>query len=309
MASESLTRSARPWSTSSPSARATTHGIIIPTTSRRWTRSTMGNPPSFNNFATDPLFTGRQNKPRPAGLGPGSQYSIRPAFPNLTFGGGQEPNEVGFLSKLQLAQCPYTNWNDIYSFNDNISKVIGPAQPQGRTCTTRRPVKWNRIRKPRLIPGSLQLRQLHRDAEQHAGRIRQRLPRAISTVTARAAASVGNYWYSEIEAFVQDNWRVSRRVTLDFGMRFSHVVPTENLNDNSAAWLGSLILQPRPGERIYLSGLHSFHRRQGLPHGQPGRRRSQDRVYHISSLCRARWCRLPWAVTPQRPVPPRAWNG
>jgi len=48
-------------------------------------------------------------------------------------------------------------------------------------------------------------------------------------------------------------WRVSRRVTLDLGMRFSHVLPTENLNGNNAAWLRSSYSAAQ-AERIYLPG-------------------------------------------------------
>jgi hypothetical protein len=44
---------------------------------------------------------------------------------------------------------------------------------------------------------------------------------------------VGNYWYTDIEAFIQDNWRVSRRVTLDLGIRFYHQQPTESLDYNT----------------------------------------------------------------------------
>jgi hypothetical protein len=86
-------------------------------------RSTMGNPPSFNNFSTDRLFTGDVSKQKPAGLGTGSIF-YQTAVPNLTFGGGQEPNEAGFSPSCS-GQCPYTNWNDIYSVNDTLSKVWG----------------------------------------------------------------------------------------------------------------------------------------------------------------------------------------
>src|SRR5205807_6821262 len=57
-------------------------------------RSMMGNPPSFNNFATDPKFQADQNKKRP-GLSPGSQ-NIQIGIPEISFGGGQEPGEASF---------------------------------------------------------------------------------------------------------------------------------------------------------------------------------------------------------------------
>src|SRR5262249_47551366 len=88
-------------------------------------RASMGNPPSFLNFANDPSFQADQNKPRP-GLSPGSQ-NFQIGIPDFTFGGGQEPNEAGQngFSQVCSGDCPYTNWNDIYSFNDNLSKIWG----------------------------------------------------------------------------------------------------------------------------------------------------------------------------------------
>src|SRR5207253_7226313 len=70
---------------------------------------------------------------------------------------------------------------------------------------------------------------------------------------AEGGRAIGDFWYSEIEGFVQDNWRVSRRVTLDLGIRFSHVLPTVNLNKNTAQWLASSY-NPAQAERIYYPG-------------------------------------------------------
>jgi hypothetical protein len=86
-------------------------------------RVNMANPPSFDNFLTDPLFVADQNSTRPAGLGTGSIY-YQTAVPNVSFGGGNETGEASFSPGCS-GQCPYTNWNDIYSFNDALSKVWG----------------------------------------------------------------------------------------------------------------------------------------------------------------------------------------
>src|SRR5262249_15001218 len=85
-------------------------------------RANMANPPSFLNFADDPRFKTDQNKKRPT-LSPGSQ-NFQVGVPNFAFGGGQMPNQANFTSPCDQ-QCPNTNWNDIYSFNDTISKVWG----------------------------------------------------------------------------------------------------------------------------------------------------------------------------------------
>ena len=97
-------------------------GLLCPrpvpdSTVRPWAtrrRSTTLRP--IRNFLAD------QNKERP-GLSPGSQ-NLQIGIPNLSFGGGQLPNEASFTDPCS-GQCPYTNWNDIYSFNDTVSKVWG----------------------------------------------------------------------------------------------------------------------------------------------------------------------------------------
>ena len=213
-------------------------------------RSTMGNPPSFDNFATDPLFTNDMNKQRPAGMGVGSRF-YQTAVPNISFGGGQEPNEVSFSPGCS-GQCPYSNWNDIYSFSDNISKVWGKHNLKAGFY-------YEKTGKVEVGSGS---------QGSYLGSYNFGSTTAMPNNTqdgfanaflgdfqsySEGGRSIGNFWYSELEAFVQDNFRVSRRVTLDVGIRFSHVLPTENLNGNNAAWVRSSY-NPAQAERIYLPG-------------------------------------------------------
>ena len=213
-------------------------------------RSTMGNPPSFNNFSTDPLFTGDVNKQKPAGLGTGSIF-YQTAVPNLTFGGGQEPNEAGFSPSCS-GQCPYTNWNDIYSVNDTLSKVWGKHNVKVGFY-------YEKTGKVEVGSGS---------QGSYLGAYNFASSTAMPSNTqdgyanaflgnfnnySEGGRSVGDFWYSEVEAFVQDSWRVSRRLTLDLGVRFSHVLPTVNLNNNNAAWVRSSY-NAAQAERIYLPG-------------------------------------------------------
>ena len=51
---------------------------------------------------------------------------------------------------------------------------------------------------------------------------------AIGTFSSFQQASnyvEGNYVYDNREAYIQDNWKVNNRLTLDYGMRFAHVAP------------------------------------------------------------------------------------
>jgi len=211
-------------------------------------RSTMGNPPSFDNFATDPKFLADQNKARP-GLSPGSQ-NIQIGIPNLNFGGGQLPNEANFTDPCS-GQCPYTNWNDIYSFNDTLSKTWGKHNIKTGLYVER--------------TGKVEQNQF---SSSYLGAYDFSSTSAMPNNTQDGYANaflgnfnnyneggrvVGNYWYTDIEAFVQDNWRVSRRVTVDLGIRFYHQLPTENLDNNTTDFIRSAY-NPAQAMRLYYPG-------------------------------------------------------
>jgi hypothetical protein len=47
---------------------------------------------------------------------------------------------------------------------------------------------------------------------------------------------MGSYLFWTAEWYIQDNWRVTRRLTLDYGMRFYHIPATVDLNHNVATF-------------------------------------------------------------------------
>ena len=197
-------------------------------------RANLGNPPSFNNFATDPKFLADQNKKR-ATLSPGSQ-NFQVGVPNFSFGGGQEPNEASFTSPCDQ-QCPNTNWNDIYSFNDTVSKVLGSHNLKAGLYYERTgKVEYNQVQSNYLGAYSFASSSAMPNNTQD-GYANAFLGNFNSYI--EGGRVVGNYWYTDVEAFIQDNWRVSRRVTIDAGIRFYHYLPTENLNYNTTDWIQS----------------------------------------------------------------------
>ena len=210
-------------------------------------RITMGNPPSFNNFATDPLYVADQNSTRLAGLGTGSIF-YQTGVPNLSFGGGNETGEAS-MSPGCSGQCPYSNWNDIYSFNDALSKVWGKHNLKAG-------VFFERTGKVEVGSGS-------QGAQLGSYNFASGSAMPNNTQDGYANAFLGNFnsyseggravvnvWYSDLEFFLQDNWRVSRRVTVDLGIRFTHQVPSENLNNNTYDFLFSAYNRAQ-AERIY----------------------------------------------------------
>ena len=62
----------------------------------------------------------------------------------------------------------------------------------------------------------------------------------FDTYTESQFNPVGNYMFWNVEWFAQDNWRVTSKFTLDFGLRFTHMPPTIDRNHNVAAMDPSL---------------------------------------------------------------------
>ena len=213
-------------------------------------RSMMGNPPSFNDFATDPKFTNDQNKKR-AALSPGSQ-NFQVGIPNFSFGGGQSPNEASFADPCS-GQCPYTNWNDIYSFNDTISKVAGKHSLKAGLYYERTgKVEQNQATGAGSYLGAYSFASSSAMPNNTQDGYANAFLGNFNSYT-EGGRIVGDYWYTDIEAFVQDNWRVSRRVTLDLGIRFYHQLPTQNLDHNTTDWIRSSY-NPQQAMRLYLPG-------------------------------------------------------
>src|SRR3984893_1655645 len=44
----------------------------------------------------------------------------------------------------------------------------------------------------------------------------------------------GNFVYNNIEAYVQDNWKVNNRLTLDYGLRFTHQQPQYDSHEQAS---------------------------------------------------------------------------
>ena len=210
-------------------------------------RSMMGNPPSFNDFTKDPSFIADQNLPRPT-LSPGSQnYQV--GVPTISFGGGQEPNEAGFSSNCS-GQCPYTNWEDRWTFNDSISKIVG-------THSLKAGIYYERNDK--VVYG------LYSGTGSYLGNYNFSSSTAMPADTQDGFANaflgnfnnysegqrvMGDFWNTDIQAFLQDSWRVSRRLTLDLGVRFHHIAPIENVKGGSAEFVRSTY-NPAQAMRIY----------------------------------------------------------
>ena len=191
-------------------------------------RANVGSPPHWFD-EKDSSFTSDQNLPRP-NLPPGNQNFAFWA-PGMSFGGGSTVGQVTFSPNR-----PYTNYNDIYAFNDNFSYIRGAHSFKAGFAYER--------------TGKVQQAGTGTYLGYYTFGSSSSMP--MDTNNGYANALVGNfqnysegkrvmgdYWFTDIELYLQDSWKVSRNVTVDVGVRFYHMKPQENLNKNSAVFLQS----------------------------------------------------------------------
>ena len=207
-------------------------------------RKNMGSPPSFNNFATNSLFTNDQNLARPT-MSNGSQ-NFQVGIPSVTFGGSE--TETG-ISNTCSGMCPYTNTAKVYSFADSLSKVWGKHNLKiGAVLERGSKFEQDNIGSYlgaySFASGSVPMSADTADgfANAYLGNMNN---------YSEGTRSVGNFWYTDFEFFLQDNWRVSRRLTLDIGVRNAHYGVFTNVDRGQAsAFLPSAYATQTP-ERIY----------------------------------------------------------
>jgi hypothetical protein len=170
-------------------------------------RSLMGNPPTLYKHA----------------YAPASDHNAPHAFiPTASFG-SSPPNTAGFGT----GNAEYYNANDIWSIQDNFSKVVSGHSIKGG-------IYWEFNKK--LQPGGANYRGVYNFGHDANN--------PLSTGNGFANALLGNFTqyqetskrtvfdvqYYNFEFYVQDNWRVNRRLTLDYGVRFYHQTPQVDKN-------------------------------------------------------------------------------
>ncbi len=204
-------------------------------------RTKMANPPHWFN-EKDPSFNNTGVRPT---LAPGDQnFSIY--VPAIAFGGGSTVGQVN----QSFGMRPYTNINNIYTFNDNLSIVKGTHSLKVG-FTYERTGKWQQ-------GGTGSYLGSYNFGSSSA------MPQDTGNGYANAYVGnfqnyqegwrvMGDFWFTGVEAYVQDNWRVSKRLTLDYGVRFYHLSPQANENNTSAAFLSSAY-DPKQAARLYYPG-------------------------------------------------------
>src|SRR5215831_2469 len=202
--------------------------------------------PSQNNLTLDPQNAAAATF---AGIG----LTFQPPFPyapgqfiNINFGG--IPNQT-FAAITNYDRFPYKNSNTTFDFYDNISKVWGPH-------TSKAGIYVQRSRKDQAAGGSMTIN--FGINSQNPGNAGHPYANALlgnfdSLVEPTRPVYQGQYRSTNVEWFIQDNWRVSRRLTLDYGLRFVWIQPQydQRLQD---AYFNPNLFDPSKAVRLYQRG-------------------------------------------------------
>jgi hypothetical protein len=149
-------------------------------------------------------------------------------MPNLQFG-GQPSNVVD----ARWGNIPYENYNNIWSFVNNLSKVSG-------SHTIKAGVYIERTQKYQVGGGNFRGHfNFSRDTNNPFDSNHSYANALLGNFQSYSEANHrinGDWWFWNLEMFVQDNWRVSRKLTLDLGLRMYHLPPQTDKNRTIATF-------------------------------------------------------------------------
>ncbi|MDQ3687392.1 MAG: TonB-dependent receptor, partial [Acidobacteriota bacterium] len=199
--------------------------------------------PSQNKLSLDPVDA---NAATLSGIG----LNFRTPFPyspsqflNIEFRGttGQTFAEIQSYS-----QFPYRNSNATFDFVDNLSKVWG-------THTMKTGIFVQRSRKDQSAGDSIRVQfNNNTNNPNNAGH-----PYANALLgnfdffrQAQAGIYQGKYRSTNVEFYVQDNWKVNSRLTLDYGLRFNWIQPQYD-ERNQDSYFNPALWDPSKAVRLY----------------------------------------------------------
>lgn len=184
----------------------------------------------------------------PNGASPTNGYfNLLPQFSYGTVSGGSSMS----MARSGTNAGNYENFNTIWSYQDNISKVMGKHSLKAGVY-----VENNHKIQP-STPAYAGNFSFAPDTNNALGNTTNGYANGLlgyvasySQATARAVFDV-QYWNAEF--YIQDNWRVNSRLTLDIGLRFYHQTPQSDLNATFSNFVPSAFSKSAV-PRIYVPG-------------------------------------------------------
>jgi len=206
--------------------------------------------PSQNNLTLDP-DTGNGIEATMSGVGLTFKppYPYNPAqFVNLQFNTGGVPNTTfGIINNY--GQFPYKNSNTTFDFIDNVSKVWSNHLVKGGVFV-------QRSRKDQAAGGSMNITFQHNNSNPaNAGHpyANALLGNFESLSEPQKSIYQGQYRNTNVEWYVQDNWKAFKKLTIDFGMRMYWIQPQYDQR-LQAAYFNPALWDANKAVRLYFPG-------------------------------------------------------
>ena len=147
--------------------------------------------------------------------------------PNATFGGG-----IANAPQFNIEQrFPFFGTNNIWNYSDNISKIWGAHNMKAGfylEYTTRNAAR------AAAFNGTFNFDRNTNNPLDTNHPFANALLGVVNSYTEADKKLDGHARYKNIEWFVQDNWKATKRLTLDYGLRFYWIQPTLSDGDNLA---------------------------------------------------------------------------
>ncbi|MEO8370009.1 MAG: TonB-dependent receptor [Candidatus Solibacter sp.] len=170
-------------------------------------------------------------------------------MPQFSYGG--PPNNSMSFTKNSTSAGAYENFNTIWAFTDNLSKVVGKHTLKTGFYIERnvkiQPAGGGYSGNYNFGPDSLN------GVNNTGNGYANGLLGYVNSYSQQTARAVFNDIYWNYEAYIQDNWRINRRLTLDVGVRFYHQTPQVDTNNTFSNFVPSLYKQSAL-PRIYIPG-------------------------------------------------------
>jgi hypothetical protein len=170
-------------------------------------------------------------------------------LPGLTFGG--TPSNT--VNSSLAAQLPEGLPNTSYMFTNNLSKVWKSHQIKAGIYLER-----NHKLQPAAVAyrGSYSFAVDGNNPNNSGDGFSNALLGNFDTYSEANNWPIGSYLFWTAEWYVQDNWRVSRRLTLDYGLRFYHIPATVDTH-HTVATLDPRFYDPKQAPVLYRAGKDS----------------------------------------------------
>ncbi len=157
----------------------------------------------------------------------------------------------------------YANWNDIWSINDNLTKIVGNHSFKAGIYAE---YNWHNQASGNNYLGTFSFAPDANNPLNTGNGFANALIGDYDSFTQANGRTINLLVYWDTEWYVQDSWRVKRRLTLEYGLRFYHQSPIVNPN-NLWSYFSPSSYSAAAVPRIYIPGFNSAGQRVAVDPG------------------------------------------